>query len=137
MSFKSSLKHRNSNQFGCYYAQMVQYSHVSITFFSLVYSSIAWNRKFPCSHSNHDWFRTSVISKGKDLSDRYLHGPGLHIHGGYGRHLTLSKGRYAYVHAQLVCSGLAHVCCHSILSLVEILFSVVLNLLSYITFPPK
>lgn len=39
--------------------------------------------------------------------------------------------------AQLVCSGLAHVCCHSILSLVEILFSVVLNLLSYITFPPK
>ena len=38
-------------------------------------------------------------------------------------------------HAQLVCSGLAHVCGHSIESLVEILFSVVLNILSYITFP--
>ena len=42
-------------------------------------------------------------------------------------------------HAQLVCSGLARAqaCCHSILSLVEILFSVVLNLLSYITFTLK
>ena len=40
-------------------------------------------------------------------------------------------------HAQLVCSGLAQACCHSILSLVEILFSVVLNLLSYITFTLK
>ena len=37
-------------------------------------------------------------------------------------------------HAQL---GLAQACCHSILSLVEILFSVVLNLLSYITFTLK
>ena len=82
------------NQFASY-AQMVKYSQVSVPFFSLVYSSIAWSRKFPRSHSNHDWFRTSVISKGKDLSDRYLHGPGLNIHGGYGRHLTLSKWRYA------------------------------------------
>lgn len=82
------------NQFGSY-AQIIKYSHDSIPFFSLVYSSIAWNRKFPRSHSNHDWLHTSVISKGKDLSDRYLHGPGLHIHGGYGRHLTISKWRYA------------------------------------------
>ena len=124
------------NQFASY-AQMVQYSNDSIPFFSLVYSSIAWNRKFSRSHSNHDWLRTSVISKGKDFSNRYLHGSGLNIHGGYGRHLTLSKWRYAYMHAQLVCSGLAHVCYHSILSLVEILFSVFLNLLSYTTFPPK
>ena len=78
------------NQFGSY-AQMAKYSHDSIPFFSLVYSSIAWNRKFPCLHSNHDWLRSSVISKGKDLSDRYLHGPGLNIHGGYRRHLTLPK----------------------------------------------
>ena len=82
------------NQFGSY-AQMAKYSHDSIRFFSLVYSCIAWNRKFSCTHSNHDWFGTSVISKGKDLSDRYLHGPGLHIHGGYGRHLALSKWRCA------------------------------------------
>ena len=38
-------------------------------------------------------------------------------------------------HAQLVCSGLAHACCHSILSLVAILFSFVSNLLPYITLP--
>lgn len=93
MSVKPSLKRWNSNQFGSY-AQMVQYSHDSIPFFSLVYSSVAWNRKFSCAHSNHDWLRTSVISKGKDLSNRYLHGPGLHIRGGYGQHLTLSKWRY-------------------------------------------
>ena len=91
---KSSLKHWNSGQFASY-TQLVKYSCKSIPFLSLVYSSIAWNRKFPCAHSNHNWLRTSVISKGKDLSDRYLHGPGLHIHGGYGRHLTLSKWRYA------------------------------------------
>ena len=113
---------------------MAKYSHDSIRFFSLVYSYIAWNRKFSCTHSNHDWFGTSVISKGKDLSDRYLHGPGLHIHGGYGRHLAYPNEG---AHAQLVCSGLAQACCHSILSLVEILFSVVLNLLSYITFTLK
>ena len=40
-------------------------------------------------------------------------------------------------HALLVGSGLAHVCCHSILSLVKILFSVVFNLLSHITFTLK
>ena len=124
------------NQFGSY-AQMVKYSRDSIPFFSLVYSSIAWNCKFPCLHSNHDWLRSSVISKGKDLSDRHLHGPGLYIHGGYGRHLTLSKWRYACVASWFRFSALAHVCCHSILSLVKILFSVVLNLLSHITFTLK
>ena len=124
------------NQFGSY-AQMVKYSRDSIPFFFLVYSSIAWNCKFPCLHSNHDWLRSSVISKGKDLSDRHLHGPGLYIHGGYGRHLTLSKWRYACVASWFRFSALAHVCCHSILSLVKILFSVVLNLLSHITFTLK
>ena len=94
---KSSLKHWNSGQFASY-TQMVKYSCKSIPFLSLVYSSIAWYRKFLCAHSSHNWLLTWRYGCAAPIMDKslgtLLHFWGVfHIHTGPAPPLTPQQPR--------------------------------------------